>query len=72
MNLPYTSYYQSRYIATVRFHDDNSFTVEGGMGDKKALRHAKKQTNACYVRDIVSKSEVKLTLVDDDWVRERT
>lgn len=64
-------YYQSRYIATVRFHNDNSFTVEGGMRDKKALSNAKKKTNSCYVRDITSKSEVKLMLEDDYWVREK-
>jgi hypothetical protein len=71
MNFPDTNYYQSRYIATVRFHNDSSFTVEGGMRDKKALSNAKKQTNSCYVRDITSRSEVKLMLEDDYWVREK-
>jgi hypothetical protein len=66
-----SQYYQSRYLATVRFSDDDNFVIEGGKEEKKALLIAKQETTFCYVRDIVSKSEVRLELIDGHWVRTR-
>jgi fatty acid-binding protein DegV len=61
-------YYRSRYLATVRFIDSHSFTIEGGMPEKRALEAAKKEATFCYVKDITTKSEAKLELLNGQWV----
>lgn len=65
-----THYYLSRYVATVRFIDETEFVVEGGMSEKRALANAKKEATFCYVKDLVSQSGVRLTLVNGAWVRQ--
>jgi hypothetical protein len=59
-------HYRNYLLATVSIAD-GKIEILGGPKEKRILLQAKKSTSFCYVRDIHSKSEVKLTLVDGEW-----
>jgi hypothetical protein len=61
-------YYTSHYLATIQFVANGEFIVVGGKPEKRALTTAKRETCFCYVRDIQSRSEVRLDLVNDEWI----
>lgn len=60
-------FYVRRYVATVEIIN-NTIRVLGGPNEKRQLREAKKRTHTCYVRDLISRSEVQLNLVEGVWV----
>ncbi len=43
-------YYQSRYIATVRFKDGNNFVIEGGKEGKKPYRLLNRKPNSVMLK----------------------
>lgn len=59
-------YYRNNYIATVTV-EDGDIKVVGGPGERRKLRQAKRQTPCCYVRNMQTRSEMKLILHDDEW-----
>ncbi len=61
--------YRSRYVATVRITDQH-IEVAGGRAEKQRLRLAMRETDFCYVKDLASNAEVKLVLLDGQWVPE--
>lgn len=65
-----SDYYRSNYLATVSVEGD-TFTLLGGMTEKRKLKLAKRETNFCYVKDLSTQSEVKLILKDSEWVVDR-
>ena len=66
MPLSMSKCYKTRYIATIKIEDD-SFTLLGGMQEKRQLRAAKLESNFCYVKDVSSRREVKLILSNGEW-----